>query len=71
MFPQIAPTLGQQNLTNNYQDMTFHSLKLSIPTDSEAKTLIKTKIATPSISDEQLRKILESFSSIVTCKKHN
>ena len=41
--------------------MTFHSLKLSIPTDSEAKTLIKTKIATPSISDEQLRKILESF----------
>ena len=58
---QIGTNLGQENLTNNYQDMTFHSLKLSIPTDSEARTLIKTKIVTPSISDEQLRKILESF----------
>lgn len=66
---QVASSLGQENQTNNYQDTVFRSLKVSIPTDSEAKTLIEKRIVTPTITDERLRKVLQSFLRFGTLSK--
>ena len=66
---QVAGTGPQENLTDNYQQTIFQSMNLSVPTDSEAETLIKDTPMSSSISDDELRVILRTFVNYLALQK--
>ena len=66
---QVAGTGPQENLTDNYQQTIFQTMNLSIPTDSEAETLIKETPMSSSISDDELRVILRTFVNYLALQK--
>ena len=58
---QFLESMQKENLTDSYQRVIFSSLKINVPTNSEAKTLIKDKKIESKTSSEALKKFLLEY----------